>query len=86
MKYLITQNLLYWRHDSKGYTAHLGEAGIYSEKDALRIQNNKRDPPDGLIPLNKSILDSIVKERNRCEKMSMNLEYMISIIEGEKNG
>jgi hypothetical protein len=41
MKYLIwsNQHRLWWRHDEKGYTQYIEEAGRYSYDDAKRIIN-----------------------------------------------
>ena len=47
-----TRSELYWRPNGCGYTKNLWEAGVYEEKKALHIGNNK-DPNrhDKAIPL-----------------------------------
>lgn len=79
MKYLIRQRDLYWRFDSKGYTVHIGEAGIYDEKAAFAIERSRREPPDILVGLHRSLVNSLEQERDRVRKMLLNLDEMIKI-------
>lgn len=84
MNYLIKQRGIYWRANSAGYSQHIGEAGIYDEKNAQGILRGRRDPPDFLVPINKELLEELIQERDRSQKMIHNLNEMIELAELEE--
>lgn len=78
MKYLIKAGHLYWRHEGKGYTQHVEEAGIFTAVEAHRAEGLRREPLDEAIPLIKvkkqlEMIMPLLENRLKMAKEKMQL-------------
>lgn len=51
--------IYYWNPHRQGYTTYLEEAGMYSEKEALKLQGDDFD--ERTIAIKLSVIDNILK-------------------------
>jgi len=63
-QYLLKKRGVYYRPNSQGYTVHIRDAGLYSEKEAEEICQNCAVCP---IPIS-TVRDHFVKEIEQLEK------------------